>query len=251
MVGVGVETWVQALAATAAVSLVSFVGLVVLMVREWVLRQLVPFLVGFAVGALLGDALIHILPELAEGGGLTVGVSLVTVGAIVGFFVLEKLVHLHHALNPAPRAVHPVAVANLLGDGVHNFVDGAIIAGSFLVGIPLGVTTTIAVVLHEIPQEIGDVGVLLHAGLSRRRVLLFNFLAALTAVAGAVVTLLLAGEVEVERPLLAITAGAFIYIAGADLIPELHRQTATRVSVLQFLSMVAGFAVMGLLLLLE
>jgi zinc and cadmium transporter len=251
MVGVGVETWVQSMAALVGVSLLSFVGLVVLVVRERALRQLIPSLVGFAVGALLGDALLHILPELAEDGGFTAGISLVTVGSIVGFFVLEKLVHVRHALNPSPDAVHPVAVANLIGDGIHNFVDGAIIAGSFLVGVPLGVTTTIAVALHEIPSEVGDVGVLLHAGLSPRKVLLFNFLAALTAVAGGAVTLALAGAFELERPLLAITAGAFIYIAGADLIPELHRETATRVSVVQFVSMVAGFGVMAALLLLE
>ncbi|HEX8098858.1 MAG TPA: ZIP family metal transporter, partial [Actinomycetota bacterium] len=148
--------------------------------------------------------------------------------------------------------IHPVAISNLIGDGVHNFVDGAIIAGAFLVNVPLGVTTTLAVALHEIPQEFGDFGVLIHAGLKPKRALQLNFLSGLTAVAGGLITLLLADAVAgLARPLLAMTAGGFIYIAGADLIPELHRETDAGTSIIQFVAMVGGFAVMALLLLVE
>jgi zinc and cadmium transporter len=253
MLGVSASVWGATLLSVALVSLLSFAGVFVLVLRRELLSQLIPVLVSFAVGALLGDALLHILPELSEGGGVTAGIAFVTVAGIVGFFVLEKFIHWHHSLHTEEvRVIHPVAWANVIGDGVHNFVDGALIAGAFLASIPLGITTTLAVVMHEIPQEFGDLGVLIHAGLSARKALLFNFLSALTAVLGGVLTLLLADVVDgVARPLLAITAGAFIYIAGADLIPELHRETRTAVSLLQFTGMIAGFAIMGLLLLVE
>lgn len=239
--------------AIVGVSLLSFVGVVLLLVRERLLRRIVPILVSFAVGALLGDALLHIVPELAEDGGISVGTSMIMVGGIVGFFVLEKFIHVHHALtSPSEPHFHPVVVANLVGDGVHNFVDGAIIAGAFLADVRLGVTTTLAVALHEIPQELGDLGVLVHAGVKPRHALLLNLMSAATAVAGGLLTLLLALSAEgVARPMLAITAGGFIYIAGADLIPELHRQRGVLTSMIQFAGMLGGFAVMGLLLLVE
>ncbi len=253
MLGVAAKTWGFTLLAVVVVSLLSFAGVLVLLLREGLLHRLIPFLVSFAVGALLGDALLHVLPELSETGGVTVGLAFVMVAGIVGFFVLEKFIHWHHALNADQEAaIHPVAWANVIGDGVHNFVDGSIIAGAFLANVPLGVTTTIAVALHEIPQEFGDFGVLIHAGLKPARALLWNFISALTAVAGGVLVLVVAGSVShLSRPLLAITAGGFIYIAGADLIPELHRETGTMTSILQFVGILAGFLVMGLLLLLE
>ena len=255
MIAVAAKTWMFTLISVVAVSLLSFVGVVVLLLREKLLRQLIPILVSFAVGALLGDALLHIVPELSEGGGVRAPISFVMVAGIVGFFVLEKFIHWHHALNFSSGEeikIHPVAMANLIGDGVHNFVDGAIIAGAFLASVPLGTTTALAVALHEIPQEIGDLGVLIHAGVKPRRALLFNFISALTAVAGGLLTLALADVVTgLARPLLAITAGAFIYIAGADLIPELHRETNAATSAVQFLAMVGGFAVMAMLLLVQ
>jgi zinc and cadmium transporter len=245
--------WGWTLASVLLVSLVSLIGILALVGSERFLRRVLPVLVSFAVGALLGDALIHIIPELAEGEGLTRGITFVIVSSIVAFFVLEKFIHIHHRLDsPGEGHFHPVVLNNLIGDGVHNFVDGAVIAGAFLASVPLGIATTVAVALHEIPQEIGDLGVLVHAGLTPRRAILFNLASALTAVVGAVLALLIAGVASgIERPLLAISAGAFIYIAGADLIPELHRATEWRVSSLQFLGIVGGFATMALLLLFE
>jgi zinc and cadmium transporter len=251
--------WGSTLAAVLIVSVVSLVGILAIVSREAFLRRALPVLVSFAVGALLGDALMHILPELAEKGGLaeegglTTGITIVIAGSIVAFFVLEKFIHVHHRLDsPGQAHIHPVALNNLLGDGMHNFVDGAIIAGAFLADTRLGIATTAAVALHEIPQEVGDLGVLVHAGLAPRRAVVYNFASALAALAGAVLALLLEDVVAgLERVLLAISAGAFIYIAGADLIPELHRATDVRTSVLQFLGVSAGFAVMAALLLLE
>ncbi|MGZ8605356.1 MAG: ZIP family metal transporter, partial [Actinomycetota bacterium] len=159
MIAATASVWGSTLAAVFAVSLISLVGILGLVAREALLRRLLPLLVSFAVGALLGDALFHILPELAEDGGLTTGISTVVVGAMVFFFVLEKFIHLHHQLgSPGQGHIHPVALNNLLGDGIHNFVDGAIIAGAFLIDARLGIATTAAVAFHEIPQEIGDLG---------------------------------------------------------------------------------------------
>jgi zinc and cadmium transporter len=253
VVGATASVWGSTLVAVFAVSLVSLLGILGLVAREEFLRKALPVLVSFAVGALLGDALFHILPELAEDGGLTTGISTVVVGSIVFFFVLEKFIHLHHQLgSPGQRHIHPVALNNLLGDGIHNFVDGAIVAGAFLIDARLGIATTAAVAFHEIPQEIGDLGVLVHAGLTPRRAVIYNLASALTAVLGAVLTLALQDAVGgLERPLLAMSAGAFIYIAGADLIPELHRATDLRTSLLQFIGVIAGFATMAALLLLE
>lgn len=253
MIGAGASVWFSTLGAVLAVSLISLAGILALVAREAFLRRALPFLVSFAVGALLGDALLHILPELAEEGGFTTGIAFVIVAAIVFFFVLEKAIHVHHTLDaPEHRHIHPVAVNNLLGDGVHNFVDGAIIAGAFIVDARLGVATTAAVMLHEIPQEVGDLGVLVHAGLTPRRAVVYNLASALVALFGAVLALVLEGVVDgLERPLLATSAGAFIYIAGADLIPELHRTNDWRSSIVQFVGIVGGFAVMALLLLAE
>ena len=131
MLAASSSVWVQTIVSVVIVSLISFVGIVILVVRQGLLHKVVPILVSFAVGALLGDALFHILPELAVDGGITVGISWVMAGAILGFFVLEKFIHMHHRLEaPAHGHIHPVALTNLLGDGLHNFVDGAIIAGS-------------------------------------------------------------------------------------------------------------------------
>ena len=245
--------WAWTLVAVLAVSLVSLVGIVTLIGNGAFLRKALPFLVSFAVGALLGDAVLHILTELSATGGITDGIAFVIVGAIVFFFVLEKAIHVHHSLDaPEHGHIHPVAVNNLVGDGVHNFVDGAVIAGAFVADVRLGIATTLAVMLHEIPQEIGDLGVLIHAGLAPRRAVIYNLASALVAVLGGVLALLLEGSFAgIERPLLAISAGAFIYIAGADLIPELHRQNDFRSSVIQFVGIVAGFAVMGALLVAE
>jgi zinc and cadmium transporter len=247
------SVWAQTIVSVVAVSAIAFAGIVVLVVREGLLRRIVPILVSFAVGALLGDALFHILPELAENGGITIGISWIMALAILGFFVLEKFIHLHHQLNaPEHRHIHPVVLTNLVGDGIHNFVDGAIIAGAYLTSTSLGIATTVAVALHEIPQEMGDLGVLVHAGLTPRRALVFNFASALSAVAGAIIALLLEDAIGgVARPLLALSAGAFIYIAGSDLIPEMHRETEVRVGVLQFVGITAGFAVMAALLAIE
>jgi zinc and cadmium transporter len=243
----------QTLTAVVIVSLISMVGAVTLALRPDALRRGLLVLVSFAAGALLGDAFIHLIPEIAESeAGFDLSASLTLIGGVLLFFVLEKILHWHHAHVASDEVLHPVAVTNLVGDALHNFVDGAIIAGAFLASRELGVATTIAVALHEIPQEIGDFGILVHAGMSPRRALLFNFLSAVVAIVGGVVTLSLSSVVSgIETWLVPLTAGGFVYIASTDLLPELQKEPEPGKSVLQVGALLLGAGVMVALTFLE
>jgi zinc and cadmium transporter len=246
------DIWIWTIAALVAISLISLVGAATLVGTNIVAKAL-PVLVPFAAGALLGDAFIHIIPEISESeSGFSVVSGFVALAGLVGFFTLEKVLHWHHSHIPDQDVLHPVAITNLLADALHNFIDGAVVAGAFLVSFELGLATAIAVALHEIPQELGDFGILVHAGLSPRRALALNLLTALTAVAGGVLTLALAGAASnIEWLVLPLTAGGFVYIAATDLLPELHKEPEGARSVIQVLSLLAGIGVMAALLLLE
>lgn len=241
--------WLYTLGSVILVSLIAFVGVFTLSMKKDKLMKIVLFLVSFAAGALFGGAFIHLLPEAVHEFGFSVNMSLYLLLGIVLFLVLEKFIHWRHCHIPTSEDhPHPFAYINLVGDGVHNFIDGLIIGGSYLVSIPLGITTTIAVILHEIPQEIGDFGVLIHGGFSRKRALLLNFGTALTAVLGAVVALVLGGMVEnLTMFLLPFTTGGFIYIAGSDLIPELQKEVELSKSAVQLICFLLGVGVMLLL----
>ena len=211
-----------ALASVLIVSAISLVGIFTLSLRDNFIKGITFILVGVATGALLGDAFIHLIPEaFAEAADPTL-VSLTVIGGMLIFFVLEKFLHWHHhqGLEGSEPEVHPVGKMILVSDGVHNFVDGLIIAASYLVSIEVGIATTIAVVLHEIPQEIGDFGVLLHAGYSKGKALFYNFVSALFAVLGAAVALVLGGATEAFTVwLVPLAAGGVIYIALTHPIP--------------------------------
>lgn len=235
------------------VSLISLIGIVTLSINTKRLHKILLYLVSFAAGALLGDVFIHLIPELIEEGNFTLQTSFLILGGILIFFSIEKIVHWQHCHIPQNGGHnHPFVVTNLVGDGVHNFLDGLIIGASYLVNIPVGIATTIAVIFHEIPQEIGDFGVLLHGGFSKSKALLFNFLSALTAVAGGLIAVLASGIIpSITNYLIPLTIGGFIYIAGSDLIPELHKNFETKKSLFQIIALILGIAVMASLLLLE
>jgi zinc and cadmium transporter len=246
--------WVLSLLSVLGVSLVSLLGLLTLSADEARLRRLAGALMSFAVGALLGDAFIHLIPEIFAAAEPTLRPSLLVLGGMLLFFVVEKLLrrhhgtlHVHHQDRESGRA--ELAAINLFGDGVHNFIDGVLIAASYLSSPTLGAATTVAVLLHEIPQEFGDFGVLVHSGLSVRKALLLNLGSASVAILGASVTLMLgavAGR-AITDALLPVAAGGFVYIATADLIPELHRDRSLRALVQQATLIGAGIAIMSLL----
>ncbi len=240
------EIWLYALASVLVVSAISLIGIVTISVKEERLAKILLYLVGFSAGGLLGGAFIHLLPEaVAESGfGLTVSVSVLS-GMIV-FFIMEKAVHWRHCHVPtSEKHPHPFAYMNLVGDSVHNFIDGLIIGAGYMASLPIGIVTTFAVILHEIPQEIGDFGVLLHGGFTRRKALYLNFMTALTAVAGTIVAIAASYFVgNLTAFLVPFAAGGFIYIASSDLIPELHKDAyETKKSFVQLLTIILGIAV--------
>ena len=247
------ETWFYTIVSVFLVSLISLVGIFTLSLNKDRLRKILIFLVSFAVGGLFGDALIHLVPESFERLGSNLITSICIISGILIFFSLEKFLRWQHCHIPGDH-LHPVVSLNLVGDGMHNLIDGMIIAASFCVSIPIGITTTLAVILHEIPQEIGDFGILVSGGLTIRKALLFNFLSALLAMVGAILALIIGPYIkDFYLYLLPITAGGFLYIAGSDLIPELQHGSDVRLStsLWQFLFIVFGIAVMASLIVLD
>lgn len=246
--------WVQTLLSVGLVSAVSLVGAAGLSLDEARLRRVALALVGFAVGALLGDTFLHLLPEAwaRAGPGGAPGVPML--GGVLTFFLVEKL--LRHEHGPLHRGAHPerrprpeLAVINLVGDGVHNLIDGALIAASWMSSPTLGLTTTLAVLLHELPQELGDFGVLVHAGLGVRKALALNFATACLAFVGAGVTLALGGAAgaALHGALVPFTAGGFLYLALADLVPELQHDRSARGAAVQAGLLLLGLGVMAAL----
>jgi len=232
--------------ATFLVSLLSLIGVVTISLKEKILNKILIGMVALAAGALLGGGLLHLLPEALEEMAVT-DVFLWFIGGFCIFFILEKVLW-HHCHKGGKCDVHEFTYVNLIGDGVHNFIDGLLIAAAFLVNIPLGLVTTLAIIFHEIPQEIGDFGVLVYGGFKKRKALIFNFLSALTAIVGALVGFALSGYMGgFVKALLPITAGGFLYIASADLIPELHKEVSTKKSVLSFIIFLIGIDIMWML----
>jgi zinc and cadmium transporter len=244
--------WLYSLVSVFLVSLISLIGVITIPIKTDNLKKILIYMVSFSAGALFGDAFIHLLPELVK-EGLTLNYSLFILFGILLFFSLEKVVHWRHCHMPITKEhVHPFAYMNLLGDSLHNFIDGLIIAGSYLINIPTGIATTVAVLLHEIPQEIGDFGVLIHGGFTKTKAIFLNFITALTAILGAIFALLLNSFLgNIQNYLISLAIGGFLYIAGSDLIPELHKETKVSTSLIQILTFILGVIVMICLLLLE
>ena len=244
-----INVLIDTLISVVIVSLVSFVGVISLLLRPKLLDEMLLVLVSLSAGALFGDAIIHLLPEAAE-NGFTLSISLYTLSGVLTFFLLEKIIHWQHCHLPLPKQksskhVHRLGIINLVGDGLHNFIDGLIIAGSFLINVPTGIATTIAVVFHEIPQEIADFGVLIYAGFSKGRALFFNFLSAAFAIVGGIIGYALGSSSgSFIQFLLPFTAGGFIYVAGSNLIPELHKSCDFKDSIWHIIALIVGVALM-------
>lgn len=229
-------------------SIGALIGGLILISKEKFALKISHFLASFAAGVLLGTAFFDLLPEAthqAEETGINIHLW-VLIGIIV-FFLLERFIHwFHHHEDSIKHQNEGKTTVPLIiiGDTVHNFIDGVVIAATFLVDIPLGMVTTFAVAAHEIPQEIGDFGLLLHKGLGRKKIILVNILSAGAAFAGAILTYLLGNVLEGYIPiLLAITAGFFIYIASSDLIPEIHHEKRRGFAAVESLLLIIGVLV--------
>lgn len=243
---------VLALIAGVAVSLVSLVGFLSLLIAQRLVAYLLRGVVAFAAGGLLGAAFFHLLPESAETTSATFPLAL---GGLILFFVLDSLLWVYHC--HAGHRLHgeshehgscpakPVGILNLVGDAFHNFTDGVVIASAFLVNIPLGIVTSLSVIVHEIPQEMGDFGILLHSGFTKRTALKLNLLVAFTALLG------VAGTFVAERYVSSLTtytiplaAGGFIYMACTNLLSEIKEEESFKTRAAQFLCFMVGVAVL-------
>lgn len=247
-----------ALIAVTVVSAISLIGIITLGWKESVVRKLLFVLLSLAAGALLGDAFIHLIPEAFAETSNPLAVSLLVLGGFFTFFILEKFLNWHHVHADEPldanehARIHPVGHLVLVSDGMHNLIDGVAIGAAFMVSPAVGIATTAAILLHEIPQEIGDFALLLHAGFSRMQALMMNLFSALTAFIGAGLAFVLGGFFENAAPLIAaFSAGMFIYIAASDLVPELHKTSEPRKSFTQLVAIGVGVLVMVALLALE
>lgn len=245
------EVYLYTFGSVAVVSLISLVGIFTLSMSQTFLSRILHYLIGFSAGALLGDVFIHVIPELSE-SAFTPRIGIYFLVGIVIFFLLEKYILWHHSHGEHDESLHSATYLTIAGDALHNFLDGIVIAASFLVSIPLGIATTIAVVFHEIPQEIGQFAILIHGGWGKSKALLYNFISALTAFVGAAFVLIFAQHLE-EAPafLLSTAAASFIYIAMSDIIPQLNKERSLKKSFWQLIAFVLGVVVMALLLRLE
>jgi zinc and cadmium transporter len=245
------SSWLYALGSVLIVSLLSLIGLATIAVEEKKLKRIIFVMVSLATGGLFADALLDLLPESYKRSGD--GAGLFVLSGILLFFVLERfLLWKHGHTLEQTGTLKTVGYMNLAADAIHNFTDGLIIGVSYLVSIPVGVSTTLAVMFHELPHELGNFFVLLYAGFPKTRALLLNFLSAVIAILGTLLALFIGSRVEsFSQAVLPFAAGGFIYIAGSDLFPELHKETSVRRSLIQLLAMGAGAGVMVCLTLLE
>lgn len=237
------------LTATILISLASLIGIITLSINEKKLSRILLFLVALSAGALMGGAFLHLLPEAAEKveSGMLFAIVL---ASFVLFFFVEKVIHWHHC-HDGKCETHTFGYMNLVGDSIHNFIDGLVIAGTFLVDVKLGMAASLAVALHEIPQEIGDFGVLLYAGFEKKKALLLNLLAASIAILGGIAGYFLSFYIEAfTMYLLPFAAGGFIYIGASDLMPEIRKEENLKKSVISFTIFLAGILLMYLLKLL-
>lgn len=230
------------------ISLIAVLAIVFFSFNLEKVKKYLIFAVSFSTGSLLGGAFFHLLPETVEKFGFfDLRISIYILSGFLLMFIVEKIIQWRHCHNPEhiDKCVHSFAYMNLIGDFIHNFVDGLIIGASFMIDIKLGFVATLAVIFHELPQEIGDFGVLLHGGFSRKKAIILNFLSALGAFFGAGLAILLGiKSANILFFLLPFAAGNFIYIAASDLVPELHKEKETKKSILNFIFIVLGLVFM-------
>jgi zinc and cadmium transporter len=222
---------------------IAMVGSITLVLKPATLKRLLLVLVAFAAGSLIGGAFFHMIPAAlaAELGGLEVGIA--TVAGFSAFLVLEQLLHWHHCHRASSDCKQPLTYLILIGDGLHNFLGGLAIAGTFLIDIRLGITAWLAAAAHEVPQELGDFGVLVHGGWSRRRALTFNLLSGLTFLLGGLVSYSVSTELDI-RWLIPFAAGNFLYIGASDLVPQISKHGSLKSNLTHLLAFLLGIVLL-------
>lgn len=228
-----------------AMAAVSLIGSFTVLLSKKLFNRLIPNLVAFSAGALIGGAILHLIPESIEELGNEPNTFLLILSGIVLFYILEQFIHWHHCHKETHEHKSPVSYLLIFADTIHNLIDGMAIGAAFLVNPAVGVSTLIAVVAHEIPQELGDFGILIHSGWSTAKALLFNFISSLTFLAGGLIVYFLARDVNVSY-LLPFAAGTFIYIAAVDLIPEIKTPSELKSRFSYFTFFIAGLLVLYL-----
>lgn len=229
--------------ATFVNGLMALVGAVTFLFSHKLLKKITFILIAFSAGTLLGGGMLHLLPEALD----LLSAMAVFLTAIIGFslfFLVEKFLHWHHCHNEEEKCPHPFTYLILFGDGIHNLLDGLAIAAAFLVDIRLGVITTLVIISHELPQELGNFAILIHGGIEKKKALLYNFLAQLTSVIGGILGYYLAAISNFKPYMLAFAAGGFIYIAASDLIPEIKQEKSLKKSISTYLLFLAGILFM-------
>lgn len=228
-------TWI--IIVTLLNGFLAFAGTLFLFLSKKNLDKILIYLVAFAAGALLGGALFHFIPESLEQLSLFKMISITLAGFII-FFLLEKFLHWHHCHDD--KCEHPYTYLLLYGDGIHNFIDGLIIASSFIISIPFGIITSFLIIIHELPQEISDFGVLIYGGFTKGKALFYNFLSQLTSVLGGVAGYFFLPLKDQAIFLLPIAAGGFLYIAVSDLIPEIFKEKNMKKLLINLLIIILG-----------
>jgi len=227
---------------TIANGFIAFAGAFSFFISKRNLEKIILPLVSFATGALLGGALFHFIPESLEKLQVTKTLSIIIFG-FISFYLIEKILHWHHCHGKRGVCKHQFTYLILYGDSIHNFIDGLIIAGAFITSTPLGIITSLLILIHELPQEIGDFGVLVYGGLSKTRALIYNFLAQLTAVLGGILGFFFL-SIDQAFFLLPFAAGGFIYIAVMDLIPEIFKEKSKEKLILNILAIILGLLIL-------
>lgn len=227
------------------VSLLALLGIVTLALQEKLLKKILIFLVSFSAGGLIGSAFFHLLPETLAVNDNTLLVFVYLMIGFLAFFLIEKILRWHHCHDEKCDSPMHIGYLNLFGDGMHNFIDGMIIVSAFTIDINLGLIVTLSIIFHELPQEIGDFGVLIYSGIKKSKAIFYNFIVALTSILGVLAGYFLINNLAgVNNFLIPAAAGGFIYIAASDLIPELHKETLTSKSILTFVTFVLALGLM-------
>lgn len=238
-----------AILSVVAVSLSSVIAAIPLLIKKKLPSSWLLALLGVSVGTLIGSVFIHFLPESIS-HGYTLGLAINLIMGFLAFFLIEKIIHFNHKKNLDHGHSHAYHLApmNLIGDAIHNFIDGMVIGGAYLANTAIGFAATISIIFHELPQEIADFGILLYSGFSKKKALLFNLLSAGTAILGTIFSFFIYSKVSsFTEFLLPFASGSFLYIAASNLIPELNRSDKIKDMLIQSLTIILGVSIMVLL----